>query len=1050
MTVDIVVVTYESAKELPGCLAPLEDPAAVTVVDNASRDAGADLAEAWGARVVRNDTNDGFGAAANAGAAFGTGDYILFLNPDAELRSSDLARLVRELDEHDELAVVGPRLALPDGGWQKPWWPFPSARRSVTEALGLHRLRPEPAPDDHRGFVVGACLLIRRAVFEQLGGFDQRFWLYGEEADLCKRAVDAGWGVRLVEDAIATHIGGASGSAAPQRTFEHFHRGTEHFIAKHEGTRSLLAHRTANVIGQAARMPLLAARRSPVAPQRARQVRRFVRVLREHPATVVPVAEMNNGDRDLVVFSLENWDEIWRRNQFFAQALLDAQPGLRVLFVEPPIDMLHRLRTGATLRERAGLRQMTGDGRLWALRPMKWLPRVAGPWADRSLRRQVRRTMRRLGVNSPTYWVNDTAYAPLIEGSRAPVVYDITDDWLLADTTPRERRRRADRELTTLGRADVVTVCSTALALERGRHRDVRLIPNGVDVDHMRRARPRPSDLPPEPTAVYVGTLHEDRLDVDLVAALAERRPAFNLVFVGPNALSPASIDRLVQHGNVHLLGARPYADVPAYLQHADVLIVPHVVTPFTESLDPIKAYEYAAVGRPVVATPVPGFRGASWARLATSVDDFAARVDEALLNPFVSTPVAGLPSWSNRAAMFAAALDEAREVRSARPLKVAYLDHCAQLSGGELALSRLLPALDRVEPHVILAEEGPLIDRLERAGADVEVLPMHPGTRSLNRGRVTLGALPVKAVANSIGYVFRTSRRLRQIKPDIVHTNSLKAALYGGLAGRLAGVPVVWHVRDRIADDYLPKPAVKLVQAMAKVVPTAVVANSHATLATLEVGKGLQSVVPIPVVYDSVGAVEIDLRLPPAAAGELLFAIVGRIAPWKGQDVFLRAFAKAFPQSGAQALIIGSVMFGETDYEAELHALVDELGIGARIAFTGFQDDVVSWLKNCDAMVHASVIPEPFGQVVVEGMACGLPVIAANAGGPAEVITTEVNGLLVEPADVDALAAAMQRLTDEALRRRLGEHAKRRAVDFSPARVGRQIMDVYDEVLAR
>ncbi|HNM77177.1 MAG TPA: hypothetical protein PKI89_02355, partial [Tepidiformaceae bacterium] len=87
-----------------------------------------------------------------------------------------------------------------------------------------------------------------------------------------------------------------------------------------------------------------------------------------------------------------------------------------------------------------------------------------------------------------------------------------------------------------------------------------------------------------------------------------------------------------------------------------------------------------------VVATPVPGFRGASWARLATTVDEFANRIDEALLNPFSSMEVDDLPSWANRAALFATALADARRLRDEKPLKVAYLDHCAQLSGGELA----------------------------------------------------------------------------------------------------------------------------------------------------------------------------------------------------------------------------------------------------------------------------------------------------------------------------------------------------------------------------
>lgn len=310
---------------------------------------------------------------------------------------------------------------------------------------------------------------------------------------------------------------------------------------------------------------------------------------------------------ELVVCSLEAWDEVWRRNQFLVDGLLGRDRSLRVLFVEPPHDLVHGLRHGRLPRG-AGLRAVEGAERLWALRPVKPLPRALGPWADRALCAQARRAARRLGFAAPVLWVNDVSYAPLAQTTGWPSLYDVTDDWLLEPVPPRElaRRRRLDRLL--LEAADEVVVCSPALAASRGVSRPVTLIPNGVDVGHFRTPRPRPADLPPAPVAVYVGTLQEERLDVELVVELAREVPGLAVALVGPDALSPASRERLDAAG-VHRLGPRPYHDVPAYLQHADVVVVPHRVTPFTESLDPIKAYECLAVGRPTVATPVAGFR---------------------------------------------------------------------------------------------------------------------------------------------------------------------------------------------------------------------------------------------------------------------------------------------------------------------------------------------------------------------------------------------------------------------------------------------------------
>ena len=143
------------------------------------------------------------------------------------------------------------------------------------------------------------------------------------------------------------------------------------------------------------------------------------------------------------------------------------------------------------------------------------------------------------------------------------------------------------------------------------------------------------------------------------------------------------------------------------------------------------------------------------------------------------------------------------------RKIRVVYVGHVAQLSGGEIALARLIDALDYVDAHVILAEHGPLVARLQASGVSVEVLPMRERTRDLRKDRVGSGVPPVSAFLDTAHYVFRLARRLRAIRPDLVHTNTLKAGVYGSIAARLAGVPVVWHVRDRIAPDYLTRPAV-------------------------------------------------------------------------------------------------------------------------------------------------------------------------------------------------------------------------------------------------
>ena len=366
-----------------------------------------------------------------------------------------------------------------------------------------------------------------------------------------------------------------------------------------------------------------------------------------------------SGLRRIVVCSLEEWDEVWRRNQFLADRLLRRYPEVRILFVEPPADPLHDLNRRSRPKL-PRLRAVDGERRLQALRPLKPLPRRAGRLADASLRAQVRTAARLLGFERPVLWLNDVTYAPLIQQTRWPTLYDVTDDWLLAPVPERERDRLRRLDGLALRDAAEVVVCSPALAGSRGLVRPVTLLPNAVDVEHFRRPRDRPEDLPPGPVAAYVGTLHESRLDVELVSELARALEPVAVALVGPDSLSAGSRSSLGALPNVHLLGPRAYEDVPAYLQHADVIVVPHRVTEFTESLDPIKAYECLAVGRPTVATPVAGFRGLGPPVVVAGRESFVATVRAALDGRDAGAPGPSpeVPSWDERAQEFAGILE--------------------------------------------------------------------------------------------------------------------------------------------------------------------------------------------------------------------------------------------------------------------------------------------------------------------------------------------------------------------------------------------------------
>ncbi|MGO8871936.1 MAG: glycosyltransferase [Acidimicrobiales bacterium] len=369
--------------------------------------------------------------------------------------------------------------------------------------------------------------------------------------------------------------------------------------------------------------------------------------------------------RSLVVCSLEPWSDVRRRMRILVDEIVDLDPSVDVLYVAPAIDIPHELRHGTT-HGILGPRLERVHPRVHVLRPRKWWPRSLGPFADRSLGRQILDAVDALGLEHPLLWINDASYAGFAVRTGWPSLYDITDDWLLAPLAPRQRARLLSDDRLLLERSDAVVVCSSDLERSRGTSRAVELIPNGVDVDLFRTPRPRPSSLPPSPVAVYVGTLHEERLDVPLVLELARSCPDLRVVLIGPNVL-PADVTSQLEHvPTVHLLGPRPYDQIPAFLQHADVIIVPHLVNPFTESLDPIKAYECLAAGRPTIATPIAGFRDLGAPVVVADRDHFVQATTDALALDapaglparFEDTPV---PSWRERARSMAAVMDRVR-----------------------------------------------------------------------------------------------------------------------------------------------------------------------------------------------------------------------------------------------------------------------------------------------------------------------------------------------------------------------------------------------------
>jgi GT2 family glycosyltransferase len=220
--VDVVVVSYNSRHELRACVAPLAaaQHVNVVVVDNASVDASLEAVEGLPVLAVQQGWNGGFARGCNAGWRLGDAPFVLFLNPDAVLPPADLDRLARVLEQEPGAGAVAPRIVGADGALHWSQRRFPRLRSVYAQALFLHRLLPsedELVRDEHAyarpgspDWVSGACMLVRRRLLERLDGFDEGFFMYCEDTDLCRRLRDAGYDVRFEPSALAVHVGGAS------------------------------------------------------------------------------------------------------------------------------------------------------------------------------------------------------------------------------------------------------------------------------------------------------------------------------------------------------------------------------------------------------------------------------------------------------------------------------------------------------------------------------------------------------------------------------------------------------------------------------------------------------------------------------------------------------------------------------------------------------------------------------------------------------------------------------------------------------------------------
>lgn len=370
--------------------------------------------------------------------------------------------------------------------------------------------------------------------------------------------------------------------------------------------------------------------------------------------------------------------------------------------------------------------------------------------------------------------------------------------------------------------------------------------------------------------------------------------------------------------------------------------------------------------------------------------------------------------------------------------MKVAIIMPLAEQRGGaELALCHLMQQGQDlgVDWLVIFLEDGSMVKQFQLLGVETYVVPA---------GRLRQPSRFVAAVRQIAAIT-------KQSSTDLIVGWMSKSHLYGSWAGILSGIPVLWFQHGLPSNQ-------SWLDRIATTLPAQGILTCSQTVAQAQAQ--MRPSRPIRVVYPGVELERFEpakLNPPEKLRQQLglpehgpVIGIVGRLQTWKGIHVLVEAMPKVLQQhADACCIVVGGKHELEPDYPAYLENRIAALGVQDRVKMVGLQRNIPEWMQAMDVIVHASDV-EPFGIVVIEAMALGKPVIAGKAGGPTEIITDQLDGILTPYGDADALASAILRyLGDRPFAAATGSAARKRALDFSTQLYAKRFVDAVREMKA-
>jgi len=371
-----------------------------------------------------------------------------------------------------------------------------------------------------------------------------------------------------------------------------------------------------------------------------------------------------------------------------------------------------------------------------------------------------------------------------------------------------------------------------------------------------------------------------------------------------------------------------------------------------------------------------------------------------------------------------------------------------AELGGAERVLLDVVRTLDRrrFRVHVLVPRFGRLAEALRAAG--IPTLIAEYWGRGHRLGRYSSWREYARALLSlpQVGGQIRAiARRANEMSVAVIHAHGIKAQMFSVGLAPLVRARIIWHVHDFLRHRRFWR----IFQTLARLVPDLLIVPSHAVAREFPRWENVR------IIPNGVDLEEFAPSSPRRAAGSRRVGMIGALAPWKGHFVFLQAaerVSRVLPD--VEFLIVGDEIYDTTGHRGFRQAVEREVarrGLSSRVHFTGFCADIVPILQKLDVVVHCSLEPEPFGRVLVEAMACGVPVVAARGGATEEIVRDGESGLLVPPGDAECLAEAiLTLLRDPSQLAEMGRSARAQAeCAFDLREQVRRIEELYESLLA-